>query len=91
MLESFLSKYSEETKLASLNLEQKKRITRNFVKFTTNALYHMKKYYRMEDDIFSKLEVLNPEMFTKQKWLDLKKLHSYVTYINKPISLKFHI
>jgi hypothetical protein len=77
-LKNFLEKYSEDTPINQLNQEEKKSVTSNFLDFLTSALYFMKKYYHYDDNIYSDLETLDPEKFSKQKWLDLKKHRSYV-------------
>ncbi len=74
LLEYLITKYSEDTYLNDLNRDDQLKIVIDVEEFARNSLFYMKKYYNLEDDIFSKLDTLSPTSFSVENWIFLKKL-----------------
>lgn len=73
LLKYFLERYSEDTKLDLLNKENQIKIVKNMEIFIINILCRIKKYFPFDDQLFSNIETLNPELFKKDKWINLKR------------------
>jgi len=81
ILIDFTEKFSESIPFKELDKEKIKGLSRNYVNFVTCALYFMKKHYHLDDEIYSNLETLDPNKFSKEKWLNLRKLNPLVRLI----------
>ena len=79
LLSYFVERFSQDTTIENLPVEEQIKLVKEIEIFLISSLYYMKKYYSLDDkNFYEHISSLKPMNFSKNSWKILKSISNQV-------------